>query len=122
MPILEIDKNGTVTAAYETKTEAAEANGITLPSVRYSIAHNGNIVKKIGKGFIADGDVPDTLPPEDKSNCGACAFGQTNTAGEINCGYLLITGKRRPCRGVDCEIWKNAPRGKKRRSACIFDD
>ena len=109
MAILEIDKDGKELRTFASQREAAAANGITLSGVQYSCNHNGKIVKSCGRGFIRKGEGQTDVV--DKSNCLECAFGLTDGGREMHCGYLLITGKMRPCRGLDCEIWKDHPKG-----------
>ena len=45
-----------------------------------------------------------------KNNCEECYYCQI-LSGYAACLYILETGVSRPCKIVDCEIWKRSPKG-----------
>ena len=106
--IIEYDKTGRVMAKYKSQKEAAERNGVTKSAIDYSCRHPGHIIKSIGRYFeyIKNGE-----KQQKRANCGACFYSFTpGGTGNCFCDYYLITGQRRPCKGSECEIWRDHPK------------
>ena len=46
-----------------------------------------------------------------KNNCAECYYSDV-CAGYLSCAYIKKTGKKRPCKVEDCEIWRTAKKGR----------